>query len=55
MVFQQIQHLDIFELNIYGIYIPEDQEATKIHNWLVNQKEIKYFPIFVKLVRKNLI
>lgn len=44
-IFQQIQHLNLFELNIHGIYIPEDPEATKIHNWLMNQKKINYFQV----------
>ena len=44
-IFQQIQHLNLFELNIHGIHIPDDKEAVKIHNWLINQKKINYFKV----------
>ena len=44
-IFQQIQHLNLFELNIHGIHIPDDKEAVKIHNWLMNQKKINYFQV----------
>jgi len=34
-----------FECSIYGIHIPEHKESLKIHNWLKNQKEIKYIEV----------
>ena len=44
-IFKKIQHSNLLELNIHGIHIPEDLEATKIHNWLINQNEINYFQV----------
>ncbi|MEM2175479.1 MAG: glycosyltransferase family 4 protein [Candidatus Micrarchaeia archaeon] len=41
-IFTTLKKNDRFDLTIYGIHIPWDKEGLKIHNWLSNQKEIKY-------------
>ena len=44
-IFRMLKNNGRFECRIYGIHIQEDKESLKIHNWLKNQKEIKYFEI----------
>lgn len=41
-IFTALKNNGKFDLAIYGIHIPWDKEGLKIHDWLSNQKEIKY-------------
>ena len=41
-IFQSLKNDKRFDFAIYGIHIPSDREGLEIHNWLENQKKIKY-------------
>lgn len=44
-IFKALKVNDRFECSIYGIHIPEQKKSLEIHNWLKNQKNIKYVEV----------
>jgi len=44
-IFKSLKDDRRFECSIYGIHIPEHKESFKIHNWLKNEKDIKYIEV----------